>query len=62
MWPLPARILKPGKHYRPITEDELKRTAVYAVEIDAISGKRKSAPDFLTEGPLRAFYSLDEVI
>jgi uncharacterized protein len=39
--------LKPGVHYRPTTDDELKRTAVYRVQIDAWSGKRKVAePDF----------------
>ena len=53
--------LTPGKEYRPITEGELKRTSVYAITIDTISGKRKSAPDFPTAGPLRAFYSLDEL-
>jgi nitroimidazol reductase NimA-like FMN-containing flavoprotein (pyridoxamine 5'-phosphate oxidase superfamily) len=39
--------LKPGEHYRPTTDDELKRTAVYRIDIDAWSGKRKAAePDF----------------
>jgi len=39
--------LKPGLHYRPTTEEELKRTAVYRIQIDAWSGKRKQAePDF----------------
>jgi nitroimidazol reductase NimA-like FMN-containing flavoprotein (pyridoxamine 5'-phosphate oxidase superfamily) len=53
--------LKPGKDYRPITEAELDSTSVFAVEIDAASGKRKTAdPDFPTEGPLRAFYSPTE--
>ena len=36
--------LKPGRDYRPITADELDETAVYAIEIDAWSGKRKRAP------------------
>ena len=31
---------KPGQHYRPITEKELKRTAVYALTIENWSGKR----------------------
>jgi nitroimidazol reductase NimA-like FMN-containing flavoprotein (pyridoxamine 5'-phosphate oxidase superfamily) len=31
--------MKPGKHYRPITDKELKRTAVYAISIDSWSGK-----------------------
>ncbi len=39
--------LKPGQHYRPTTDDELKRTAVYRIDIDAWSGKKKQAePDF----------------
>lgn len=29
-----------GEHYRPITESELKRTAVYAFKIESWSGKR----------------------
>ena len=33
--------LHPGKDYRPITADELDQTAVYAIEIDAWSGKQK---------------------
>jgi nitroimidazol reductase NimA-like FMN-containing flavoprotein (pyridoxamine 5'-phosphate oxidase superfamily) len=31
---------KPGQHYRPITEEELKRTAVYALTVESWSGKR----------------------
>jgi nitroimidazol reductase NimA-like FMN-containing flavoprotein (pyridoxamine 5'-phosphate oxidase superfamily) len=31
---------KPGQHYRPITEEELKLTAVFALSIDSWSGKR----------------------
>ncbi len=39
--------LKPGEHYRPTTDDELKRTAVFRIAIEAWSGKRKVAePDF----------------
>jgi nitroimidazol reductase NimA-like FMN-containing flavoprotein (pyridoxamine 5'-phosphate oxidase superfamily) len=30
----------PGEHYRPITDLELKRTAVFAIAIDSWSGKR----------------------
>jgi hypothetical protein len=37
--------LRPGEHYRPITDEELARTAVYRIEIDAWSGKRKQAPE-----------------
>jgi hypothetical protein len=32
--------MKPGEHYRPITDQELKRTSVYAIAIDGWSGKR----------------------
>jgi len=32
--------MKPGEHYRPITGMELKRTTVYAIEIESWSGKR----------------------
>lgn len=39
--------LHPGQDYRPITGDELARTAVYRIDIDAWSGKRKAvAEDF----------------
>ena len=31
---------KPKKDYRPITEQELKRTSVYEIKIDSWSGKR----------------------
>jgi nitroimidazol reductase NimA-like FMN-containing flavoprotein (pyridoxamine 5'-phosphate oxidase superfamily) len=31
--------LSPGKEYRPITDQELARTTVYAIRIDAWSGK-----------------------
>jgi uncharacterized protein len=37
--------LKPGADYRPTTNEELARTAVYRVEIDEWSGKRKKAAD-----------------
>jgi len=36
--------LHPGVDYRPIIEEELRRTSVYAVEIEAWSGKQKPAP------------------
>jgi hypothetical protein len=32
--------MKPGQHYRPIQEHELRRTAVYAMSIESWSGKR----------------------
>ena len=39
--------LRPGAHYRPVTAEELARTAVYRIEIEAWSGKKKEvAPDF----------------
>lgn len=54
--------LKSGEDYHAITQRELDLTAVFAIEIDAISGKEKAAGStFPTEGPLRAFDSLDEV-
>jgi len=37
--------LKPGRDYRPITRDECAATAVYAIEIDAWSGKQKKGPE-----------------
>ena len=36
--------LRPGVHYRPIIEEELQRTSVYAIEIEAWSGKQKPNP------------------
>ena len=39
--------LTPGEDYRPTTPEELKRTAVFRVDIEAWSGKQKAeAPDF----------------
>ena len=32
--------MTPGKEYRPITDQELKRTSVYVMAIDSWSGKR----------------------
>jgi hypothetical protein len=37
--------LKPGRDYRPITDDELARTSVYHIQIDLWSGKRETAPE-----------------
>jgi len=31
--------MDPGKEYRPITEQELARTSVYAIQIESWSGK-----------------------
>jgi nitroimidazol reductase NimA-like FMN-containing flavoprotein (pyridoxamine 5'-phosphate oxidase superfamily) len=36
--------LKPGEHYRPPVEEEIKRTAVYRLHIESWSGKRKAVP------------------
>ena len=33
--------LRPGPDYRPMTDEEVAATAVYAIEIEAWSGKRK---------------------
>ena len=39
--------LRPGVDYRPTTNDELRRTAVYRIDIDTWSGKQKEvAEDF----------------
>jgi nitroimidazol reductase NimA-like FMN-containing flavoprotein (pyridoxamine 5'-phosphate oxidase superfamily) len=39
--------LSPGKDYRPITTEELRRTGVYRIEIEQWSGKQKQvAADF----------------
>ncbi len=39
--------LHPGRDYRPTTDDELRRTSVFRIEIEAWTGKRKeAAPDF----------------
>lgn len=37
--------LRPGEHYRPTTPEELARTAVYRIDIDQWSGKRKQVDD-----------------
>jgi nitroimidazol reductase NimA-like FMN-containing flavoprotein (pyridoxamine 5'-phosphate oxidase superfamily) len=39
--------LRPVRDYRPVADDELRRTAVYRIRIGEWSGKRKqAAPDF----------------
>jgi len=49
--------MQPGKHYRPITDAERKRTSVYAIQIESWSGKRnwpeqaKQSPDWPELGP-----------
>jgi nitroimidazol reductase NimA-like FMN-containing flavoprotein (pyridoxamine 5'-phosphate oxidase superfamily) len=35
--------LKPGRDYRPTTDEELARTSVYRIRIDRWSGKKKEA-------------------
>ena len=37
--------LHPGRDYRPMTDDELERTAVFAIDIEAWSGKRERQPE-----------------
>lgn len=37
--------LRPGRDYRPITDDELARTRVYRIAIDSWSGKRKEVEE-----------------
>ena len=37
--------LRPGEHYRPTTDDELRRTAVYRVDVETWSGKQKEAAE-----------------
>lgn len=37
--------LRPGRDYRPITPEELKRTAVFRISIDNWSGKKKEVAD-----------------
>ncbi len=37
--------LRPGVHYRPTTDDELRRTAVYRIDIETWSGKQKEVEE-----------------
>jgi nitroimidazol reductase NimA-like FMN-containing flavoprotein (pyridoxamine 5'-phosphate oxidase superfamily) len=37
--------LRPGRDYRPIVPEELERTAVYRVDVEAWSGKKKEADE-----------------
>jgi hypothetical protein len=37
--------LKPGRDYRPVTDEEIALTSVYHIQIDSWSGKRETAPD-----------------
>lgn len=36
--------LRPGRDYRPITDQELDRTGVYQIDVEAWTGKEKAAP------------------
>jgi len=55
--------LKPGVDYRPITAEELARTSVYRVDIDAWSGKRgRAAVDFPGAFRYEAFSAEDNPI
>jgi len=36
--------LRPGRDYRPITDDETSRTSVFRIQITEWSGKKKEAP------------------
>lgn len=47
--------LRPGRDYRPIVDEELKRTSVYRVDIREWSGKRKLVGEF------PGAFSLDEL-
>ncbi len=38
--------LQPGRDYRPIAPEELKRTSVYRIEINSWSGKKKDVGEF----------------
>ena len=38
--------LQPGRDYRPIIAEELKRTSVYKIAIELWSGKKKEVGDF----------------
>ncbi len=38
--------LQPGRDYRPIAPEELKRTSVYRIEINSWSGKKKAVGEF----------------
>jgi len=49
--------LQPGRDYRPITPEELKRTAVYRLNIEQWSGKQKKVGDDFPG----AFYYEDNV-
>jgi nitroimidazol reductase NimA-like FMN-containing flavoprotein (pyridoxamine 5'-phosphate oxidase superfamily) len=36
--------LRPGEHYAPVAPEDLARTAVYAIQIESWSGKKKEVP------------------
>ncbi len=51
--------MESGKDYRPITEDELKQTSVYAIAVDNWSGKR-NWKDRADQGEADEWPPLDE--
>ena len=44
--------LRPGEHYRPITADEMTRTAVFRLDVEGWSGKEKSVGEHPGSFPL----------
>jgi hypothetical protein len=55
--------LRPGRDYRPITPEELARTSVYRIDIEAWSGKRgRAAEDFPGAFRYEAFSAGDNPI
>jgi nitroimidazol reductase NimA-like FMN-containing flavoprotein (pyridoxamine 5'-phosphate oxidase superfamily) len=51
--------LQPERDYRPIVDEELKRTSVYRIEIESWSGKRKKVDD---DFPGAFFYPFSQTI
>lgn len=51
--------LQPERDYRPIVDEELKRTSVYRINIDSWSGKRKKVDD---DFPGAFFYPLSQIV
>jgi nitroimidazol reductase NimA-like FMN-containing flavoprotein (pyridoxamine 5'-phosphate oxidase superfamily) len=50
--------LHPGQDYEPVSDDDLKVTAVIRIDIDRWSGKQKKAPDDFPG----AFYEDEKVV
>jgi nitroimidazol reductase NimA-like FMN-containing flavoprotein (pyridoxamine 5'-phosphate oxidase superfamily) len=51
--------LKPERDYRPIVDEELKRTSVYRIDIESWSGKRKKVDD---DFPGAFFYPFGQTV